>query len=456
MTIRDARSPPRSALALATLILALGLRRTGRRDDPPRARSTAPARRYRLRWGRDGRRRHRRSSCTSSGSEASPHVFVSRFVGGTLAAPGPSRHRTALRRPAGHGSAPPTTASSSSCGRRPYATEHEEPVDELLGPTLGPGSSTFGPAILIDPNIQDGAGTSPDLAVELVGTGRRGLPRRSIAAQHRSPASAPRRRRRAGAHGPLRRTSAGRTSARSTASPGISMRPPTEANAPKIAIGATGNGVVVWQEPEIEGVARIWARRLFGSSLDYVLPVSISSFNGRDPIVHRCRRAQRRDLRSGPGDRRLPPGGRARDRRCPVPRIFLNTLPDGEAQGGARVPRRDPRRHRPAAARHERRAAQHRHRRNAASRDFCTTPTAPRASSRATTRGPHHVRSRSARDFAGSEQSSASVMNPEGGGVSAWPSADARGPPGRGGARGLPQRRGADRLGQRRRGRRSR
>ncbi len=46
--------------------------------------------------------------------------------------------------------------------------------------------------------------------------------------------------------------------------PGVSMRPPTEANAPQIAIGPTGNGVVVWQEPEINGVARIWARRLFG------------------------------------------------------------------------------------------------------------------------------------------------------------------------------------------------
>ena len=66
--------------------------------------------------------------------------------------------------------------------------------------------------------------------------------------------------------------------------PGISMRAPTAANAPQIAISPTGNGVVVWQEPEINGVARIWARRMFGASLDYVLPVSATSFAG-SPIV---------------------------------------------------------------------------------------------------------------------------------------------------------------------------
>ena len=58
------------------------------------------------------------------------------------------------------------------------------------------------------------------------------------------------------------------------------MRPPTQANAPQIAIGPTGNGIVVWQEPEIDGVARIFARRLFGASLNYVMPVSATSFGG--------------------------------------------------------------------------------------------------------------------------------------------------------------------------------
>ena len=41
---------------------------------------------------------------------------------------------------------------------------------------------------------------------------------------------------------------------------------------------------MVWQEPELNGVARIWARRLFGSTLDYVMPVSASTYNGA-PII---------------------------------------------------------------------------------------------------------------------------------------------------------------------------
>ena len=67
--------------------------------------------------------------------------------------------------------------------------------------------------------------------------------------------------------------------------PTLSMRPPTEANAPKIAIGPTGNAVVVWQEPEITGVARIWARRLFGTTVD-------SAFGVRTDAIHRRLRRQ--------------------------------------------------------------------------------------------------------------------------------------------------------------------
>src|SRR6202023_2294822 len=110
--------------------------------------------------------------------------------------------------------------------------------------------------------------------------------------------------------------------------PGVSMRPPTQANAPQIAIGPGGNGVVVWQEPDIEGTARIWARRIFGSSIDYVLPVSAPGYsNDADaPSVAISRLGQAevayRQL-TGPGS------------PLPGPRIFLNTLPDGESANGS-------------------------------------------------------------------------------------------------------------------------
>ena len=111
------------------------------------------------------------------------------------------------------------------------------------------------------------------------------------------------------------------------------MRPPTQANAPEIAIGPTGDGVVVWQEPEIEGVARIWARRVFGTSLDYVMPVSATSFNGVPisddadaPSVALSRLGQAEVAYRQPAGPGSP---------LPGPRVFLNILPDGESVSGS-------------------------------------------------------------------------------------------------------------------------
>src|SRR6202040_4280611 len=114
---------------------------------------------------------------------------------------------------------------------------------------------------------------------------------------------------------------------------GVSMRPPTPANAPHIAIGPTGNGVVVWQEPEIEGVARVWARRLFGSTLDYVLPVTATSFAGA-PIGDDADAPSVAISRLGQAEvayRQSASSGSP----LPGPRIFLNTLPDGESTDGS-------------------------------------------------------------------------------------------------------------------------
>jgi hypothetical protein len=64
----------------------------------------------------------------------------------------------------------------------------------------------------------------------------------------------------------------------------IPMRAPTPENAPAIGVGLNGNGVVVWQEPGSDGVARIWARRLFGTVLGNVLQASPEQIGGR-PIT---------------------------------------------------------------------------------------------------------------------------------------------------------------------------
>jgi hypothetical protein len=204
------------------------------------------------------------------------------------------------------------------------------------------------------------------------------------------------------------------------------MRPPTQANAPQIAIGPTGNGVVVWQEPDINGVARIWARRLFGSTLDYVLPVSAEKL-GASPIgddadapsvaVTRLGEAQvaYRQV-AGPGS------------PLPGPRIFLNTLPDGESASGAQFAGASvvdqavagglsatvgP----PSVDTDEKQDLRLLYDSNGTPRVIEGND---RGLSAALSLGP---------PFAGEEPFSVSVMNQAGGGVSAWPSVDVQGRP---------------------------
>jgi hypothetical protein len=258
-----------------------------------------------------------------------PHVFVSRYAEGHWSAP--------IQADAGQ----PFAASWPRIGAAdggelvvvwatPFATEKSHPVDQLMGATLGQGGSMFGPALIIDPNIGDGTGASPALAMS--STGQADVVYRVLVSRPGVPLLRPSdvvedvrvahfNSERWGRLGAINRNS------------GVSMRPPTSANAPAVAVGQTGNAVVVWQEPDIEGVARIWARRIFGSSLDYVLPVSASSLGGT-PINNDADSPSVAISQLGQGEvayRQL--GGQGSP--LPGPRIFLNTLPDGESANGA-------------------------------------------------------------------------------------------------------------------------
>jgi hypothetical protein len=356
-----------------------------------------------------------------------PHVFVSRFMGGSWLPP--------IQVDTGA----PFAASWPRIGAAeggqlvvvwatPFATEAGVPVDELLGATLGPGATGFGPPVLIDPDIREGAGTSPDLAMS--STGSADLVYRVVNNEGAS--------NRHVREFPLLRPGdvveevrvahyAGERWSRLGAinrDAGVSMRPPTQANAPQIAVGPTGNGVVVWQEPEIEGVARVWARRLFGSTLDYVLPVTATTFAGR-PIQQDAEAPSVAISRLGQAEvayrQPIGPGS-----PLPGPRIFLNTLADGESASGA---------------------------------EFSGASVVDSAVSGgvAATVGPPSIDIDEKQDlrliydangtprviegndlglsdtvslgppFGGSATESVSVMNPAGGGVSAWPSVDAHG-----------------------------
>ncbi|MGX6449280.1 PKD domain-containing protein, partial [Patulibacter sp. S7RM1-6] len=58
------------------------------------------------------------------------------------------------------------------------------------------------------------------------------------------------------------------------------LRQPTAASGPKVAIAADGDAVVAWQEPDEQLQDRVWARRVFGSRLGTVLPVSPTALGG--------------------------------------------------------------------------------------------------------------------------------------------------------------------------------
>ena len=351
------------------------------------------------------------------------HVFVSRFIEGRWLTP----IRVDTEEP--YAASWPRIGAANGgelivTWATPFATHEEKPVYEMLGAELGPGGAQFGPAMIIDGDIEEATGTSPDLAVS--STGYADIVYRVVEPNNTSvpllrPGDVVEQVRLAHFDGE-RWSNLGQVNR----DPGASMRPPTSANAPQVAIGPTGNGVVVWQEPDIEGVARIWARRLFGSTLDYVLPVSAETFSGA-PIATDADAPSVAVSWLGQADvayrQSAGPGS-----PLPGPRIFLNILPNGESSSGAEF-------------------------QGASIADNAV------AGGESASIGPPSVDIDEKEDlrllydadgtprviegddkgltaalslgpaFAGAEPTSASIMNKQGGGVSAWPSADAQGDP---------------------------
>lgn len=62
--------------------------------------------------------------------------------------------------------------------------------------------------------------------------------------------------------------------------PAAPVPTPTAANSPQIGIDEEGNGMIAFQEPDDAFVNRIYARRLFSSTIGFLLDVSPQTFNG--------------------------------------------------------------------------------------------------------------------------------------------------------------------------------
>jgi hypothetical protein len=169
---------------------------------------------------------------------------------------------------------------------------------ELMGATLQPGASAFGRAIVIDPNVGEpytGEAGMVDPVLAMASDGiayvvyrvltfacnRLRDPAGAIQWGACPPSSDELMEVRAARYDYLYWNALGAIDR----APQIPLRAPSASNVPAIGIDdLQNNAVVAWQEPESEGVARIWVRRLFATVRGNVLQASPSTLGGH-PIT---------------------------------------------------------------------------------------------------------------------------------------------------------------------------
>jgi hypothetical protein len=163
--------------------------------------------------------------------------------------------------------------------------------DELMSASLQPGASAFGQAIAVDPDVNepftgDASAVKPQLAM---------APDGSAYVVYRvvvndcgpldtevNPSCIP------NSTDKLVQVRVARFEYLTWSSlgeinraPQIALLDPDSSNIPAIGIDVSGNGIVAWQEPDADGVARIWVRRLFGSVKGNALQASPTSVGGQ-------------------------------------------------------------------------------------------------------------------------------------------------------------------------------
>jgi hypothetical protein len=211
-----------------------------------------------------------------------PHVFACRFVDGGWSAP----IRVDWDQPFSAGQ--PAIAAGAGgellvVWVTQVATVHGEIQDGLYSARIGAGAEGFGPSLLVDPNVGEGNGVDPSLS----GTepGRAIVAYRAITyafdgtgfstAVQLRPGDVMADVRVARLNGD-RWSRLGPVNRNSEAS----MRPPGPGNGPQVGAGTDGGAVVAWQEPDQTGAARIWMRRIFGTTPGPVLEASPANWEG--------------------------------------------------------------------------------------------------------------------------------------------------------------------------------
>ncbi|MGA8745835.1 MAG: PKD domain-containing protein [Solirubrobacterales bacterium] len=256
--------------------------------------------------------------------EGIPHVFASRYGDGGWSAP----VRVDWDQP--YEASQPRIAAGPGgellvVWVTEVATVHGQIQRGLYSASIGAGATGFGPSLLVDPNVGEGIGVDPSLS----GTapGQAIVAYRVITYNFNQNGFSTAVQLRPGdvmADIRVARLVGERWSRLGAINrnPEASMRPPSETNGPQAGAGTDGNAVVVWQEPDQTGTARIWIRRIFGTTPGPVLEVSPSSWEGAQV--------------TGDADAfalALTPLGQARvafriaASGSTGPRLFLNSLP---------------------------------------------------------------------------------------------------------------------------------
>ncbi|HVW48470.1 MAG TPA: PKD domain-containing protein [Solirubrobacterales bacterium] len=213
-----------------------------------------------------------------------PHVFASRFLEGKWGAPERVDRDRQFEASQARIAAGPR-GELLVVWVTPVATVKGKLQFGLFSSRLPGGAGSFGHSHVVDPNVGEGRGVAPSVAGTAPGkaivayrvvtfTFQTNVPAFSTAVQLR-PGDVM-------AEFRLARLSGDRWSRLGAINrnPEASTRPPTATNGPQVGIGLDGGAVVAWQEPDQTGAARIFMRRVFGSTPGPVLQASPSTWEG--------------------------------------------------------------------------------------------------------------------------------------------------------------------------------
>jgi hypothetical protein len=262
-----------------------------------------------------------------------PHVFVAQYVGKQWHAP----VRVDWDTP--YAASTPRIAAANGgwlvvvwVGQ--IATVAGRAQSALYSSTLEPGADSFGEPFIVDPDVGEGGGVDPSIALASSGQGL--VAYRAVTDNFEtSDVNTTLQPLRPGdvlADIRVARYDTQRwlSPVRVNRDPRLSMRAPSETNGPQVGIGRGNEAVVAWQEPEPEGTARIWARRVFGSTLGLAEQVSPTSYAGQPVTADATAFAlsvsqlgEAKVVSLVPGVPGTPLGG---------PRMFTSTLPVSTAK----------------------------------------------------------------------------------------------------------------------------